>query len=120
MIVEGILTVFYKLRFPFITSTYLLAMTPVGNSIIFNDSSFILRIILNARINLNFLYFIFQFIIFKNDTDFMTIMFYSIVDSAVLVFDFINLFIYFIFCNKKGVNNISTSISIKEKYDSIK
>ena len=119
-IVEGILTVFYKLRFPFITATYLLAMTPVGNSILFNDSSFILRIILNARINLNFLYFIFQFIIFKNDTDFMTIMFYSIVDSAVLVFDFINLFIYFIFCNKKGVDNISTSISIKEKYDSIK
>jgi hypothetical protein len=119
-IVEGILTVFYKLRFPFITATYLLAMTPVGNSILFNDSSFILRIILNARINLNFLYFIFQFIIFKNDTDFMTIMFYSIVDSAVLVFDFINLFIYFIFCNKKGVDNVSTSISIKEKYDSIK
>jgi len=123
MIVEGILTIFYKLRFPFITATYLLAMTPVGNGIIFTDGSFILRIILNVRINLNFLYFIYQFIIFKNDADFMTIIFYSYVDSSLLFFDFINLFIYFILCNKKGVYNISTistSIPIKEKYDTIK
>ena len=119
-IVEGILTVFYKLRFPFITATYLLSMTPVGNSILFTDSSFILRIILNVRINLNFLFFIYHFIIFKNDADFMCIMFYSIVDSALLVFDFIILFIFFIFCNKKVADNISSSISIKEKYDSIK
>jgi len=112
-IVITILSAFYKMRFPFITATYFLAMTPVGSRIIFNDNSFILRIILNIRINLNLWFFMYQFIIFKNDADFLTLFFYSIVDSALLALDFINLLFSFIFCKKKDFENISTSISIK-------
>lgn len=100
------------MRFPFITGAFILNMTPVGNNILLNIESFILRIVLNLRCNFNFLFFIYQFIIFKNDADFMTIMMYSVVDLCVFLFDFINLLFYFIFCSSKVKGDYST-LSIK-------
>ena len=99
---KTILTIFYKMRFPFITGTYFLNMTPVINNILFNIDSFILRIVLNIKCYLNFLFFIYQFIFLKNDNDFMTIMIYLVIDFAVFLFDFINIFLYRLFFSKKG------------------
>ena len=89
----------YKMRFPLITSTYLLNMTPIKNNILFNNDSFILRIVLIIRCHLNILFILYQFIILRNEEDFMSMMMYCVVDIFVFGFDFINiLFKLICFC----------------------
>ena len=98
-IIKNILMLLYKMRFPIITSTYLLNMTPIKNNILFNNDSFILRIVLIIRCHLNTIFILYQFIILRNEDDFMTMMIYCVVDIFVYAFDFINvLFKLICFC----------------------
>ena len=100
-IMNNILFVLYKMRFPLITSTYLLNMTPIKNNILFNNDSLILRIVLIIRCHLNILFILYQFIILRNEEDFMSMMMYCVVDIFAFGFDFINIFFKLIcFCKK--------------------
>ena len=87
------------MRYPIITSTYFLNMTPIKNNILFNNDSFILKIVLIIRCHLNTIFILYQFIILRNEDDFMSMMIYCVVDIFVYAFDFINiLFKLFSFC----------------------
>ena len=57
----------------------------------FHYESFIIRIILNIRCSLNFIFFSYQFVYLKNNSDYMTLMFYCLVDLSLFLLDFINL-----------------------------
>ena len=87
-ICENILEICYKTRITFITFGYFLKMNLFGISR--NKESLILRFVLNIRCNINFIFFVYQFVYLKNNADYITLMMYSLVDLSLFLFDFIN------------------------------
>ena len=87
-ICENILEICYKTRITFITFGYFLKINLIGNSR--NKESLILRFVLNIRCNINFIFFVYQFVYLKNNADYITLMMYSLVDLSLFLFDFIN------------------------------
>ena len=87
-ICENILEICYKTRITFITFGYFLKMNLFRISR--NKESLILRFVLNIRCNINFIFFVYQFVYLKNNADYITLMMYSLVDLSLFLFDFIN------------------------------
>ena len=85
------LEVFYKARTSFVVFGYFKKMNIILNNRYYHDKSFILKIILNIRCSLNFIFFVYQFVYLKNNSDYMTLMLYCLVDLSVFLLDFINL-----------------------------
>jgi hypothetical protein len=104
------LKVIHKIRFSVITVGYLLDLNLFKNKKD-NDETFIIKLILNIRCSLNFIFFVYEFIFLKNNEDYMTLMMYSFVDLCVFLLDFINQIL--IYLNIKIINYF-----IKSKYAS--
>ena len=94
---DTFLKVFYKIRFSTILAGFLLESNIIGNNKLFNSSdSYLIRLILNIKCSLNFIFFCYEFIYLKNNNDYLTLMIYSAVDLSVFLLDFINHLIIFI------------------------
>ena len=93
---DTFLKVFYKIRFSTILAGFLLESNILGNKLFSPSDSYLLRLILNIRCSLNFIFFCYQFVYLKNNVDYLTMMIYSGVDLSVFLLDFINHLIIFI------------------------
>ena len=110
---DTFLKVFYKIRFSTILAGFLLESNIIGNNKLFNSSdSYLIRLILNIRCCLNFIFFCYEFIYLKNNNDYLTLMIYSGINLSVFLFDFINHLIIFI---NSGIINFF----IRKKYAKI-
>ena len=110
---DTFLKVFYKIRFSTILAGFLLESNIIGNNKLFNSSdSYSIRLILNIRCSLNFIFFCYEFIYLKNNNDYLTLMIYSGVNLSVFLLDFINHLIIFI---NDGIINFF----IRKKYAKI-
>ena len=100
---EIILEVFYKARFSFILIGYFIKMNVFEDKEDNKNDLYILRFILNIKCCLNFIFFSYEFIYLKNNSDYMTLMVYSFVDLSVFLLDFISFLISS--CNSIIINN---------------
>ena len=109
---DTFMKVFYKIRFTTILAGYLLESNILGNKVFHRVDAYILRLILNMRCALNFIFFCYEFIYLKNNEDYITMMVFSGVDLSVFIFDFLNHLVIFI---NFGIINFF----VKQKYTKI-
>ena len=89
------LKVFYKIRTSTILSGFLLETNLFGNKVYNNKETYILKLVLNIKCSLNFIFYLYEFVFLKNNVDYITIMVYSGVDLSLFLLDFLtNLLIY--------------------------
>ena len=88
--------IFYKIRFPTILAGFYLEMNLFGNKLFNNQETFLIKLILNIRCALNFIFYSYEFIFLKNNVDYITIMVYSAVDLSIFLLDFINNFLIYL------------------------
>ena len=65
-------------------------MNLLGNKLLNNQKTFIIKLILNIKCALNFIFYSYEFIFLKNNVDYNTLMVYSAVYLSVFLLDFIN------------------------------
>ena len=93
---NSILEVLYKLRFSVILAGFFLETNLFGSKLFNNKETFILKLILNIKCGLNFIFFSYNFIFLKDSSDFVVLFVHSCVDLSIFLFDFINQFIIYI------------------------